>query len=252
MKGAAVLLLVAVQASAQAGRAYVGLATDPASGAPLYEEHHYVREDGERLVLYRCSDGTAFARKHVQAGDDALAPAFWLEDARFGYREGVQREGAKVFAYVQRSAAHALQRSEVGVTAALVIDAGFDEFVRRHWEELQRGRTVPLDFLVPSRRRTYAFGVKRLAAQSVDGEAASVLRLAPSGVLGWFAPAIEVIYRDADRRLLRFTGITNVRANPDDSISARIGFAPSREVALTPADWGSARHAKLAACHVSG
>ena len=245
--GAALLLAAA---PAQAGRVYVGLAADPQRGTPLYEEHHHLRDDGERLVLYRCTDGTAFARKHMPAGRHAQAPAFALEDARFGYREGVQREGRRVFAYVRRSAKHPLRRNEVPATPRLVIDAGFDEFVRRHWGELQRGRPVALDFLVPSRRRTYAFGVTRLRGERVDGEAASVLRLAPSGVLGWFAPAIEVVYRDRDRRLLRFTGITNVRENPDDSVSARIAFPPEREAPLDPAAWEAARRATLSACRV--
>jgi hypothetical protein len=244
------LALLLAAAPAHAGRVYVGVATDPQRGAPLYEEHHHLRDDGERLVLYRCTDGTAFARKHVQPGADPQAPAFALEDARFGYREGVQREGRRVFAQVRRSHRHALRRNEVPVTPRLVVDAGFDEFVRRHWSELQRGESVALDFLVPSRRRTYAFAVKRLGGESVGGEAASVLRLAPSGVLGWFAPAIAVVYRDRDRRLLRFEGITNVRENPDDSVSARIDFPPGREQPLTDEDWQAARAAPLARCHV--
>lgn len=249
MKAFGFVLLLAA-APAQAGRAYVGLAADPERGTPLYEEHHFVRDDGERLVLYRCTDGTVFARKHVRAGDDAQAPAFELEDARFGYREGVQREGRHVFAHVRRSATHPLRRNTVPVTPRLVVDAGFDEFVRRHWDELQRGRAANLDFLVPSRRRTYAFSVKRLRGETVDGEPASVLRLGPSGMLGWFAPAIEVVYRDRDRRLLRFEGITNVRENPDDSLVARIVFPPPRETALVAADWEAARRSPLAACRI--
>lgn len=243
-----VLLLTA--APALAGRAYVGLAADPERGTPLYEEHHFVRDDGERLVLYRCTDGTVFARKHVRAGVDAQAPAFELEDARFGYREGVQREGRHVFAYVRRSATHPLRRNAVPVTPRLVVDAGFDEFVRRHWGELQRSKPASLDFLVPSRRRTYAFSVKRLRGQTVDGEAASVLRLGPSGMLGWFAPAIEVVYRDRDRRLLRFEGITNVRENPDDSLTATIVFPPLREKPLAAAEWDIASDVPLTACPV--
>ena len=92
--------------------------------------------------------------------------------------------------------------------------------------------------------------MRRIGAERIEGEPATVLRLAPSGVLGWFAPAIEVAYRDRDRRLLRFTGITNVRQNPDDSVTARVAFPSSRETALTDAAWNAAREAKLSACRL--
>ena len=47
-----------------------GLAKDPQSQALLYREEHWTRRAdegiGERIVLYRCPDGTAFARKRIE------------------------------------------------------------------------------------------------------------------------------------------------------------------------------------------
>ncbi|MGH8031709.1 MAG: hypothetical protein ACREO8_04915 [Luteimonas sp.] len=46
-----------------------GEARDPANGRLLYREDHLIRADGpaplQRVVLYRCPDGTAFARKRI-------------------------------------------------------------------------------------------------------------------------------------------------------------------------------------------
>ena len=55
----------------------------------LYRESHWrYRQEGvaRRLVLYRCPDGRAFARKTVVERPAAQAPDFDFEDARDGYR----------------------------------------------------------------------------------------------------------------------------------------------------------------------
>ena len=60
-------------------------------GALVYRESHwrYRQDEGaRRLVLYRCPDGRAFARKMVIERRRAQAPDFEFEDARDGYREG--------------------------------------------------------------------------------------------------------------------------------------------------------------------
>ena len=243
-------------ALAVADRGYVGFASDLERGTPLYEEHHWLRgtpqAPRERLVVYRCADGTAFARKHVRYGRAARAPEFVLEDVRFGYREGVERVEGRWFAWVRRDAASAVERRQVDATPRLVVDAGFDELVRLHWDALQRGESVPLDFVVPSRGRSYRFGVKRIGAVEIEGAPASVFRLGVSGVLGWFAPDLEVAYRDADRRLMRFAGLTNIRADRDDSFSARIDFPLAREFVPEAGAWARVAAEPLAACRPGG
>ena len=253
MSRAWLLACCLLPAAAQADRRYEGRAVDLERGTPMYEEHHYLRgtpeAPRERLVVYRCPGGQPFARKRVTYGGNPLAPEFALEDARFGYREGVQRKDGKVFAYVQRDSRSALQRGPVAAPR-LVIDAGFDELVRLHWDELQAGKSVELDFLVPSRRRTYRFSVERIASRVVDGAPASVFRLGLNGVLGWFASPIEVAYRDADRRLMSFVGLTNIRENRDESYSARMHFPPSRESGFSAAQWDAALAEPLVACRI--
>lgn len=256
-RAALALALLLAAPAARADRSYAGEARDPDSGALLYEEHHLLRQqDGqprERLVLYRCPDGAAFARKRVEYGPDPAAPAFVLEDERFGYREGARREGAALVAFV-RSAADALTReATLPAARALVVDAGFDEFVRRHWPALLRGESVALDFLVPSRLETLGFKLRRIGSERIDGAPATVFRLSLGGLLGLFAPDIEVGYRDADRRLMRFEGLTNIRADRDDNLVARIAFPPARErPGVDAAAWAAALAEPLGACRLSG
>ncbi len=248
----ATLLAVPAVGSAVQIRAYVGEARAP-DGALIYEEHHLVRFDGEqpaeRLVTYRCTDGQAFARKQVDYGDPLFAPSFRLDDHRFGYVEGFA-DGA---AFVRAGSAADEEREAIKAGAALVVDAGFDEFVREHWDELQEGKAVPLEFLVPSRLSSYKFKLRKVRPEDMFGTPTSVFELAVSGLLGWFADPLEVGYRDSDRRLMHFKGLTNIRKTLDSNIVAQIRFPPAREDdSQTQASIDSARAEPLQSCTVGG
>ncbi|MDW8478758.1 MAG: hypothetical protein RML12_01280 [Xanthomonadales bacterium] len=177
-----------------------------------------------RLVLYRCPGGAPFARKELRY-ERPLAPWFELEDRRLGYREGLRPSpgGAEVF--VEKAWLERRRRAAIAVDDELVADAGFDEFVRRRWEALDRGERLRLRFLVPSRLAAAEFTVRRVGSEPLpDGEPASRLRLELSGLLGWLAPPIEVLYRDRDRWLLRYEGFTNIRDLRGRNLAARIEF----------------------------
>jgi len=251
----ALLLLAPTTVLALEGVAYQGEAREPKSGALLYEEHHYLRLNQEapveRLVLYRCPNGEAFARKTVRYGRPSHAPQFRMDDARFGYIEGFEIQPGGADAFFQRSRDAAMQREAVAVDDALVVDAGFDEFVRSRWEQLQAGESVPVRFLVPSRLAAYDFKLRKVGEEPLYGEPASVFRLALSGMLGWFADAIDVSYRDSDRRLMRFVGLSNIRATPDKNLVAKIEFPPQREQrGLSDAEWAAASSEPLRECRV--
>lgn len=242
---------------AQADVSYQGEARDLDTGTLLYREHHLVRQDGalprERVVLYRCVDDALFARKRVDYSNASASPAFAMEDGRFGYREGVRLTDASLITYVRRDAASDEEQTALASTKRLVIDAGFDEFVRAHWNELQRGDTLTLDFLVPSRLDSYGFKLRKVESVPSDDAQISVFRLSLGGVLGWFADDIEVRYRDADRRLMRFEGLTNIRADRKDNLHARIDFPPQLERSgLGPAEWEQALAEPLTACEPGG
>jgi len=83
-----VLPAAAQQVLRQEGRAYA-----PADGRLLYRETHWLQGPPtarSRLVLYRCADGRAFARKWMTPQGSPQTPDFAFEDARNGYQEGLQ------------------------------------------------------------------------------------------------------------------------------------------------------------------
>jgi hypothetical protein len=199
----------------------------------LYVEAHAVSDGGEanetRVVLYRCSASSApFARKELDYASDRIAPAFTFEDARSGFAEGLKR-GARGLEVFERAGANAKLRTEMLSRAgALVADAGFDEFVRTRWESLERGASVEVPFLVPSRLDSVNFKVRKVSEATIEGEAANVFRLSVAGPLGWFLSDIDVSYRKRDRQLMRYRGITNIRDASGEMLEAQIDF-PSKD-----------------------
>ncbi len=229
-------------------RGYVGEAKS-LDGKPLYEEHHLVRfkddQPEARLVTYRCPDGKAFARKLVEYGTPLFAPTFRLEDSRVGYVEGF-KDGAAI---VKRGKDAKQEQESISAGNNLVVDAGFDEFVRAHWDELQAGKSLSLEFLVPSRMSAYKFKLRKVRSETMFDQPATVYELAVSGLLGWFADPLEAGYRDSDRRLMHFKGLTNIRETLDSNLTAQIRFPPAREQEDLAEDaWETAESESLASC----
>lgn len=226
-----VFALAAALSQAHAAERYHGDAFDLSSGALLYREVHYVFDEGgqsQRLVMYECADGRPFARKQVRMQADAQAPDFDMLDARWNYREGVRRRGNAREAYVQRSADLPEKARELVLPADAVIDAGFDEFVRRHWLELAAGKSLDFPFLVPSRRTFFEFKVVALA----DDPHVLRIRLSLGAWYGFLLPHIDVVYDRDTRRLQKYEGMSNVR---DENLKNYIVRTQFTYDAATPA-----------------
>ncbi|MFN7211598.1 MAG: hypothetical protein ACK5US_01485, partial [Lysobacteraceae bacterium] len=153
----AILALLLPPAATATIQQEIATARDLESREVLFREQHIVRfdngEPAERLVMYRCLDGQAFARKWVRYADTPSAPSFQLEDARSGYREGAERTASGT--RVRWTPPGGSEASGLLPSGPLVADAGFDEWVRGYWAPLTQGKTLEMRFLVPSRLRAY-------------------------------------------------------------------------------------------------
>ena len=233
---------------------YRGTAIDPATHRVLYRETHIVQRDngkpGVRIVLYQCIDGTTFARKRVDYAASAIAPDFELTDARDGYREGVRRERGRIDAFAG-SAPHGVRTAALTPSTTLVADAGFDAFVDGNWNGLLAGRTLALQFVVPAKGQAYDFRLGKQATTVIDGVPTVVFRLRMGGLLALFAPHIDVAYALATHRLLRFTGITNIRHADGGQIVAQIDFPAVAPAAVASTALQDAIALPLQACRTA-
>jgi hypothetical protein len=244
----AIAALVLGAAAVSAAERVSGDAYSLSDDALLYHETHYLYDGGnERLVLYRCLDGRAFARKHVRTGGDAQAPDFDLVDAHLGYREGVRERGGQREVYVQRRANLPEQSGPVRIPTDGVIDAGFDAFAQHHWDALLRGDTLRFPYLVPSRRRFYDFKVARVDDPAADAGGAMTLRLSLGAWFAFLLPHIDIVYDLASHQVVRYEGLSNIRDDNGKNYRVRSVFPAIASASASPDEIESALRTPLAA-----
>lgn len=232
---------------ANAAEHYEGDAYAVGDGRLLYRESHWLYEDAgvdTRIVLYHCPDGAPFARKRIRVSSNAQAPVFVLVDARNGYTEGIRGSGDARKVFVRANKAAFEHAALVSIHADTVIDAGFDAFVRSHWDTLSSGSMAPLSFIVPARLAALDFNVHRVDDEVIDGRAARRFRLALASWYGGFLPHIDVVYDLATRCLLRFEGIGNVRGTNGRNLDVRIEFS-GKKLPASAADVAAASTVSL-------
>jgi hypothetical protein len=239
---AATIACTAAAATASGPSREIAQALAREDGRLLYREEHWHLPDGGRLVLYRCPDGTPFARKRVAAGPSAEAPDFAFEDGRDGYREGVRSGAAGREVYVRARTDAAEQRAPLRVPADAVADAGFDAAVRARWDALTAG--TRLSFLLPSR---LDFVPVRIVDHGRAAAAAPTrrLRMTLDTWFGFAVPAVELVYDASSRRLLTFSGTGTIRDGRGRHRPVRIVFDAAPPAPATDAALAAARDAPL-------
>jgi hypothetical protein len=211
---------------------YVGTAYDM-SGHELYTESHWISETrGQRelLVLFECPDGRPFARKQVRETGLAQAPSFMLDDARTGYQEGVREStGGSREVFVRAVGDQPEKSALLKSVRGLVVDAGFDSFIREHWDALATGAHQRLDFLVPSRLRSYPFTLSLVDDELMDGEPVRRFLLELDTWYAFAIPSISFAYAMDSRTIREYQGASNVRDHNGKSLNVRIEF-PARSL----------------------
>jgi hypothetical protein len=193
-----------------------GQAFDLDSGKLLYSEDYFCSpaEDGSATgrcsVVYRDERGDMIARKEIDYSRSLQAPSLLIND----YRQ-----------------ARELQM-EFTDQPDLVVDAGFDNFVRLNWDQLSEGDPVKFRFLVAGRDSPLKMKARADDSDSCDEETFCLTISLDSWLLGSFVDPIELTYSRDDRRLLRFRGISNIRdaAGATQEVDIRYRY-PSSPVA---------------------
>lgn len=217
----AVLLLASPGAAAEGEKTlrYRSNAFDLQTGRLVYIESHTERwQDGRHIssqVVYLNPNGEVFARKNVRFGASATAPDFRLEDARSGLVEEVKASGGGFRTLFIAAQGETEKTAVVRASPPVVVDAGFDRFVRDNFDSLRAGQRLTGQFIVPSRGMAFVCRLQKTGETTIGGRPALKLRMEPDNVvLRQLAAPIDIAYDMATRRLLSYSGQSNLEESP--------------------------------------
>ncbi|MCB1844242.1 MAG: hypothetical protein KDI09_14875 [Halioglobus sp.] len=178
----------------------IGSAYDESGQELLYRELHFCSDSQLQCsVDYRDPAGTGIAFKELDYSPGPHQPALVMRDLRNELEHVVSASGNEV-----------------------VVDAGFDNYVRSRWDELSAGEPVRFRFKVVD----FDDPIPMKALQQADcAEERLCLKVTvDSWLLGFFADPIELTYARDSKRLLRFRGVSNLRGPNGESQTVDIRY----------------------------
>lgn len=213
----------------------------------LYQEHHQyatnARGQLEHQVTYTQPDGTAWATKAIFYNGRETAPSFELTDT-------LNNESLKVTVKdnavtIARTIDGKTQKHQLSIKQPLVVDAGFDPFVRNNWQSLSNGNSETFYFLLPRREKLVELRLTPHTCKDFDPDAYLCLSLE---INNWFlrmlVDPIELTYSRTGQqpeqlsepklehpiqpRLTRYLGVSNLSfPNEDDTPQVDIRYSPA-------------------------
>ena len=182
----------------------IGIASDSTGQQELYRELYYCESDSDGCsVFYLDNNDQLIATKIVDFGVSPQAPSLLFID----YRR--DRE---------------LAVTGPGEVDDLVIDAGFDNYVRKRWQQLHAGESVSFPFLPANRQQPLAMKIALSEETVCKAEQACFEVSLDSWWLGALVQPIQLTYDRDSQRLLRFRGISNIPDVDGDSQTVDIHY----------------------------
>jgi len=179
-----------------------GSARSVDGGELLYREFHRCEPGGVHCrVEYRGADEHLFAFKQLDYSRAPWAPSVHFEDSRHDEQQTIEADK---------------------VDAGVVIDAGFDNFVREQWPALVAGETVVFEFQPVALDRPIA--MRATVEENCERERLCI-RVQPNNwLLGLVVQEIDLVYSRAGQRLLEFRGVSNIADSEGRSQAVEIRY----------------------------
>lgn len=227
--------------AAESAFQFVGKASD--SGSLVYEEHHTVAGTCNRgiwqpdthSVDYREPDtGRTFATKQLDYQHSPLRPEMTFQQPAFDESLIVKQADDDTLAIRWQTPSGKTEAFNVSFNDSVVVDAGFDNFVRRNWDAVVSGRSVNFRFLGPTRGEHYGFVMEEASTNRTD--AAHIVRIRPSGMIARFLVDPIILGYNESGALTDYIGLSNIRKSEDGNYTVHIRYNVTRQpdCKLTP------------------
>ncbi len=184
----------------------------------LYEEfHNNLSRDGH-TVRYAAPSGELIAEKNLDYSTRGYQPSFTLTNNITGEVLKVNTEAQALTLELLEieQGAQPTKKSRtltLDVNAALVVDAGFVNYLTSHWETLSAGETLSFNFLLPDHLKAYPLRAFEVACE--DNSLCVRITL-KNRLFAFFSSDIHLEFDRQTQRLLRYRGRSNIALNDGD------------------------------------
>ncbi|MFC6440408.1 hypothetical protein [Bowmanella sp. JS7-9] len=218
-----------ISAGAQANILIDGNAVSLDKQQPVYSEHYKIEqgEDGRNLraeVEYRYPNGQVFATKSITYSDKPGMPSIDFTDLRSGVRTRATPEQDGIRVEHLRPGKSDVKVVDYPRKRPVVVDAGFDRFVKDNWQRLLDGEKLHFAFFPIDRGELVDFSLKLVSSNQQQVE----LKLAPDSFLvSLVVDPITLLY-DSQQRLLEYRGLTNIEQGDHSKLKGKNYLASIR------------------------
>ena len=208
---------------------YSGIASDLSSGEFYYTEEHEEWNDDNGLsqttITFKDKKGDVIVTKRIDYTKNSIQPDFMQEDLRDGYEEGAETKGQCIEMKCRKNFKKKLETKLVCVPSPAVVDAGFNNFVKAHLDELQKGKVVKFNFAVPSQLDYFSFRMYKSTEEIFKGKKAIVLRMEPEQfILRSLVPPAILTYTISSKRLMQYEGLSTINDKKGKSYRVKISY----------------------------
>jgi hypothetical protein len=204
-----------------------GVAQSPTGNFLYCEQVEQTSEHSLRVSYLR--DNKAFAEKIIGYVSNPETPSIQQKDFRSGELRQAKVTEQTIDLQYQPSAHKKNVSLSIPLKDVDVIDAGFDNFVRNNWKQLQAGKTLPVNFAsmphlkVLPLRITSQPSVKCASKTESLNESFCFLVEIDNAVLRLLLGNIKLTY-DQQHRLVTFNGVVNIEDEKESTQTAKISY----------------------------
>ncbi|MDP4546267.1 hypothetical protein [Marinobacter sp. MDS2] len=214
---------------------FTGTAESVDTQSQLYEERHQVTgicsdagfQPLEHTVSYhKGPDDRRFAVKTLEYGKHPSRPSVVFRQPDFDESLEIRFTDSNQLTIDWQPPSENRKRFQVIYSNRLVIDAGFDQFVRANWQAVTAGESLPFRFLAPTSGDHYGFVLEPAPDAAIDADV--VIQIRPTSVVLRFLVDPIILGYNQNGALTHYQGLTNIRANQETNHTALIRYRISQ------------------------
>lgn len=204
---------------------YTGYAYNEDSNDLLYTEEFIDKfVDGkhlETLTDYFDPTHKKIAKRFLDFRKSKFAPDFTTEDLRSGYMEGAEITGDEVRLFNRKDKNSQLNEKIMLIPQPVVVDGGFNQFIKANWSALENGETITFHFAIPARLDYFTLRAMKVGTTGTEMK----VRVEPDkALLRWIAPPIIVRYSKDTHRIMSYQGQSNISDEHGNNFVMRLVY----------------------------